>query len=251
MPTIHDPAPPDHPQTEPDPGHRVRISARAKRIALRILADGVVEVVLPVGGDMSVVPRVLAEHRDWITRARARLATRIARKPVPLALPDRVHLRAVGETWRVTYGQSAGRGALSEGAEHLLVHCNPEAPEACHQALRAWARARAQRVLLPQLEQLSRETGLRYAHATVRAQRTRWGSCSQRGTISLNYRLLFLPPDLMHYVLVHELCHIRHLDHSKRFWALVARFCPGYAESRRALRDAALQLPHWTLDTAP
>jgi predicted metal-dependent hydrolase len=78
--------------------------------------------------------------------------------------------------------------------------------------------------------------------------RARWGSCSRERVISLNARLLLLSPPLVDYVLVHELCHTRELNHSRKFWRLVALHCPGYLRLRADLRRAGTLLPAWVLD---
>ena len=79
---------------------------------------------------------------------------------------------------------------------------------------------------------------MRPARLAIRGQRTRWGSCTSRGTVSLNWRLVLLPSRLADYVIVHELCHLRHMNHSRRFWSLVASVIPDWAERRSEL-DAA------------
>lgn len=78
--------------------------------------------------------------------------------------------------------------------------------------------------------------GFEYGRVSVRNQRTRWGSCSERGNLSFNWRLLFLPPGMADYVVVHELCHLARFDHSEAFWNLVARSCPEYRDIRKRLR---------------
>ena len=79
--------------------------------------------------------------------------------------------------------------------------------------------------------------GLAVAGVSIRNQRTRWGSCGRDGHISLNWRLVLMPPDVRDYVLIHELMHLRRLDHSPAFWKLVAAACPGYRDARQWLRQ--------------
>src|SRR5712692_1170105 len=92
--------------------------------------------------------------------------------------------------------------------------------------------------LLPRLEQLSQKTHLKFKRALVKRQKTRWASCSRHGSISINTKLLFLPPDLVDYVLIHELCHLAEMNHSLKFWSMVAHHCPGYRSPDTRLRDA-------------
>lgn len=86
--------------------------------------------------------------------------------------------------------------------------------------------------------------GLNYGRLTVRDQRTRWGSCSSKGNLNFNYRLYFLPERLMDYVIVHELVHRIHMNHSKAFWNEVERYYPGYKSCRKELKELAAVLPN-------
>ena len=87
-----------------------------------------------------------------------------------------------------------------------------------------------------------RVTGGSYTSITVRDQKSRWGSCSSRGTLSFNYRLIFAPPVILDYVVVHELCHLTHMNHSRDFWDMVASVMPEYREYRKWLRDPGHEL---------
>ena len=111
-------------------------------------------------------------------------------------------------------------------------------------ALRSWLLDEADYHLAPRLLHESKLVGRRPASVQVRLQRTRWGSCSNSGTISLNAALLFLEPPLVRYLLVHELCHLLALNHSRRFWAAVARCEPDYEALDRRLVQPALRERH-------
>ena len=111
-------------------------------------------------------------------------------------------------------------------------------------ALKRWLTRKAGDDLLHRLKRVSDKIGLSYAAASIRQQQTRWG-CSSRHLISLNARLLFLPSNLVTYVLVHELCHTKHLNHSHRFWRLVEFYLPDYRKLDRQLRDCGRYIPGW------
>jgi predicted metal-dependent hydrolase len=116
---------------------------------------------------------------------------------------------------------------------------------AVRNALRAWLTDRATQVLGPALDQCARELGFEYQRVFIRRQRTRWGSCSTRGTISLNCCLLFQRPPVVRYLLIHELAHTQHMNHSRRFWQTVARHCPDYRRLDRELLDGWRRVPSW------
>jgi predicted metal-dependent hydrolase len=98
-------------------------------------------------------------------------------------------------------------------------------------------RAQAKRELPPRLLELAAELGLVVSKVSVRNQRRRWGSCSPSGHVCLNWRLVSMPPWVRDYVIIHELMHLRRMDHSKKFWKLVAQACPDYEAARRWLRE--------------
>jgi predicted metal-dependent hydrolase len=113
-------------------------------------------------------------------------------------------------------------------------------------ALRAWLMRAAQARLAPRVAALATATGVRFSRVIIRRQRSRWGSCSVRGTISLNACLLFQRPEVVDYLIVHELMHVKHMNHSARFWQAVERHCPGWCALDRELLQGWRNVPRWT-----
>jgi predicted metal-dependent hydrolase len=111
--------------------------------------------------------------------------------------------------------------------------------------LRRWLMGRAQTVLAEHLADCAREFGFSYRALSIRRQKTRWGSCSARGTISLNCCIVFQPPEVLRYLLIHELSHTRHMNHSRAFWATVAGCCPDYRKLDRQLLEGWRRVPSW------
>jgi predicted metal-dependent hydrolase len=203
-----------------------------RRYILRVLEDGSLRVTLPWWGSQREARAFVASQAAWIARQRARRAE----------APDR--------RWR------AGDAVLLDGALAVLtvdaagpprIWCAGDAVAAApggddlRPVVECWLRRRAVAQLPAELFALAERHGITVARVSVRNQQSRWGSCSRRGTISLNWRLVQVPPFVREYVLVHELMHRRELNHSARFWRHVAAACPRYVEARRWLRgDGAL-----------
>ena len=103
-------------------------------------------------------------------------------------------------------------------------------------AVVAWCKYTARRIIPERVEQLNASVGFQYKGAIVRDQKTRWGSCSRRGTLSLNWRLLLVPPSVMDYLIYHELAHLKEMNHSIRFWRLVQQLCPSFREAEGWLK---------------
>jgi predicted metal-dependent hydrolase len=228
--------------------YTVRVSARAQRVRLNVSPANGLVVVIPRGFDERDVPSVIAQHAEWIERAVARNAERRAHLKAHETgpLPGRVELPGIGVFWDVVLRPSAGQGVRGRVMGDVLVLSGETGDhDACYSALRR-AVARAARQRLPMmLGGVEAETGWQASAVTIRRQRTRWGSCTTRRAISLNESLVFLPPTLVRYVLVHELAHTRRMDHSAVFWALVEQHDAAWRNQRRALRDAWRYVPGW------
>lgn len=216
----------------------LRISPRARHVRLHIDRRGQVELVLPRGFDTREVAAILDRHRHWVERTLTRMAPHLSQTLRP---PELIHLPAIGQTWQVEY-RPQGRNAYREAAPgQLSVRQGEEWPV----ILRRWLSVQGKRHLIPWLAAVSEEIGLPFHQVAIRGQKTRWGSCSAKGNINLNYALLMLPPEQVRYLFIHELCHTVHLNHSPAYWRLVERHSPDYRTHDRALRGAMMRLPAW------
>jgi predicted metal-dependent hydrolase len=232
-------------------GWSVRESQRARRLTVRVFHTGRVEVVVPSRTSQRAVERFLERHRTWIERKREE-ARRRAGPPVPFP-PPQIDLPACEESWRIHLAGGSGRARIASSAFGLLALGGDAANgQSVRQALRRWLMERARQALAPRLADCARELGFSYDRVLIRRQRTRWGSCSTRGTISLNCCLLFQRPPVVRYLMIHELVHTLHMNHSRRFWQRVARDCPDYRSLDRELLDGWRRVPEWVFgDIAP
>ena len=225
--------------------YSIRISQRARRLQIKISPLGKVEVVLPHGMNASQVVPFVSKHQDWIRLTRSRLLSgqerAAATDPV---LPAMIEFRFCGGCWNVSYSLAPGlRASIADSGSALRV-CASDEP-AARQTLQRWLSRQARQYMTPCLQQLSDETGLGFQRLTIRAQKSRWGSCSSSGTISLNRALMFLEAGLVRYLMLHELCHTRHMNHSRRYWAQVERLEPDYRVYEKQLRTAVKAIPLW------
>ena len=230
-------------------GWNVRVSRRARRLSVRVYPGGRVEVVVPPGAPASMVHQFVHTHRDWIDQ---RVADLSAAAPRAQELrPQTIELRAVGRLIHVEYELLPRRGVLVQTRDRdgaIALRGSVESDVDVAYALRAWLMDVAHDELGRQLKSVAQECGLQFARMQARRQKTRWGSCSSGGTISLNACSLFLDPAVVRYLLIHELCHTRHMNHSRRFWQLVESFEPDYQRLDRDLSKGWQQVPGWVRD---
>lgn len=230
------------------PPFTLRHSARVRSVRLRICARRGLELIVPRHFDLARSSDVLQQHRSWIEKAWQRIKPQVNGVLEPEVSPQQLHLQALDETWHIDYLPEKPRGALwctLHEEKRLIVYARHTSTRIVKKILLQWLNVRGQDYLLPRLEKISQQTGLSYARASVRHATTRWGSCSAHKNISLNCKLLFLPDHLVEYVLVHELCHTVHLNHSRQFWDLVKQFNPQCHQWRKELKQANRDVPLW------
>lgn len=245
------------------PAHSVRVSARARRIGLRVLPGKGLEVVLPRNADPACVPLLLTRHRAWIEKHLKRMPDRPPRPETVHAVPERVLLKGGLEEVRIRPLLPNGeiQTEAAAGPEEPLTDARTlrpspilfhrelvlpgDAPDARLHRLREWVREEARLYLGTMMETLAGEHGFSYSGLSIRFQRSRWGSCSAKGSISLNACLLFLPDRLTRHILLHELCHTRQLNHSQAFWKQLFSVSPDALAHDKAMRHAWRHVPAW------
>jgi predicted metal-dependent hydrolase len=208
-----------------DLDYRIRRSARARRVRVTVDGSGAVEVVLPQRAAERRAADAVRELQPWIERRRraaARAAREVARAPGTVPY--------LGEALRLV--PEPGRRSARRGGDRLHV----PAGDAQAAALERWYRKRARTEVAARLDAAVARAGTRYTALTIRGQRTRWASCSSRGAMSFNWRLLLAPPPVLDYVVEHEVCHLEVPDHSARFWALLEARMPDWREPAGWLR---------------
>ena len=227
-------APPSEPDVIEIHSHRMPIlyrrHARARNYVLRLHFNKTVIVTIPRQGTRKFAREFVASRKSWLEKQWRILE---ARRAPPLVLrpgmeillrgrPVVLELRRDGENWELQFG--AERSPLAYPAGNLRP------------ALENHLRNAARIELARRVRELARQHASIVKHIVIRNQKSRWGSCSCNGTISLNWRLIQLPDQVRDYIIVHELMHLRELNHSPRFWREVEKACPDYRQAEEWLK---------------
>lgn len=217
----------------------VRVSPRARRLTARVHVGGRVEIVVPVGVSAKAVRDFVQRFTPWIDRKVA--AMQYHAEPATL-VPEVVDFRLTNERFDVEW-QDAPKRSVAERGGRLLVLAPDD--RAARHLLQGWLKRAATERLEPQLMRLAGDLNYSVARVAIRCQRTRWGSCSTRGTVSLNCSLVFLTPEVVRYLFIHELAHTKHMNHSASFWRLVEKLEPEYRRLDRELLAGWRTVPAW------
>ena len=262
--------------------YSIRVSGRAKYMRLTISLDKGIVVVVPKSMSQrrmaKLIPQFVKDKQDWLSEAIEKLQARgqIIPDIEQCQLPEKITLIALGVVFSITYDSlsktkdslsstegflygaegflSGAEGSLSKAEGSLTLHHLDEYKLAIRgrgnrkqvfQLLEKFFKDYARYYLQQRLDQLSKEFTLPYKGLTVRAQKTRWGSCSSKKNINLNYRLLFIEKKLLDYILLHELVHTVHMNHSRAFWLYFESLMPDARSRDRQVNRVAKSLPCW------
>lgn len=227
------------------PPFTVKKHTRARRVKLKISLQGL-ELIIPPRFNVKHIPDILKNNREWIEKKLGKTREKLQfleQQP----LPNEIRLSAINQVWRMTYIPSDNKKIklFSQREQELVLLGDIQNKKIVKEILNAWVKQQANFYLPLLLKACSEKLQLTYKKISIRSQKTRWGSCTSKKVISLNYKLMFLPAHLVTHVLIHELCHTVFLNHSSAFWRLVASFDSDWKSNARALRLSHEWLPVW------
>ncbi len=242
------------------PEYTVKKSKRAKNVSLKVTPIRGLEIVVPFYYRRTLnIEKLINDNKAWISKN----FDTINKAKIPVAIPEELNLKSINETWKVKYFPSASASYCTaiDTLNTIIVNCklsssannnqgiyntnviNDEYHENIQVLLKKWLTKKAKACFLPWLIRLSNESNLTFKNLNIRGQKTIWGSCDNKHTINLNCKLLFLPPPLVEHIMFHELAHTKHMNHGKRFKALLRRLDPLYDVNKVYLRAADNYIP--------
>jgi predicted metal-dependent hydrolase len=213
------------------------IRSQRKTLSIEVHPDGEVWVRSPQRVPKHEIERILAEKQDWIQRKTNELATKEELLPKKNFYAGERFLYQ-GYEYPLVLSDRARPPLTLEHGHFLLFHGANERAEA---VFANWYRVEARRVFGERLAYHAALTGLKPGRLRISSAKTRWGSCSLK-TLALNWRLILAPPEVLDYVILHELAHLKIKNHQRDFWILVGNLLPDYAVRRKWLKDHGHQL---------
>ncbi len=205
-------------------------SKKAKYLRLQIRNGGELEVVLPRGLQLSDAERFLHKKSEWIKK---HISKRKARENKFYLFGQEINISQ-------DFDLFLQRHRISFKNNHLKITSPYGAQEKIEYLFECWLRKHAKKSLVERVQKLADRFSFELRKISIRGQRTRWGSCSSSGNLSFNYNLLRFRKEVIDYVIIHELCHLKEMNHSEKFWKLVESFCPDFRALKKELRSIPL-----------
>ncbi len=231
--------------------YTLRYSKKAKYMQLKLSSHGL-EVVLPIHEHFppQLIEQFIQKKQTWIEKNKQQFRNiqsqeKNGEKISESSLPTVIFFNAIDQQWRVNYLSSSKKNVIciSGFNQQITLVGDITKRNLCLNALHQWLKEIAYYHLHPQLILLSKQTRLTFKQITIRHNKTRWGSCSNKGNINLCSKLLFLPSPLLRHILLHELCHLKILNHGNDFWKLLLTFD---AEAKKhATELKKIFIPDW------
>ena len=216
--------------------YTLRRSFRARRTRIEISQRTGLTVVVPRSYGVSHIPGLLKSKEEWISKHLARLAQRQS-LPAPRTLQNGDKVPYLGRELEVARQENHHADDVVLRGNELVVNPDLFSNGLLGPALEQWYRAEAARLINDMACRLSSQIRIKYRRIAIRGQKTRWGSCSRRKNLSFNWKLIMAPEPVVEYVVIHELLHLREMNHSRKFWELVARYCPDWRELKKWLKQ--------------
>jgi len=214
----------------------IKRSARTKHVRLEMRPETGLTVVIPKSYKIGQLPDLLEAKGRWILDKLAKCG-----EVQPLYADKAVKsgdvIPYLGRDLEVVKRQDHRIADSVKLEQNRLVVSLRSATSRLNLVLEQWYRMQAAKLIKERADKLSARLGLTYNRVIIRGQKTRWGSCSHKGNISINWKLIMAPEPVIDYIIIHELAHLKEMNHTKRFWELVAEHCPRWPEHKKWLKD--------------
>jgi hypothetical protein len=219
----------------------VKRSANAKHIRLEVKSETGLTVVIPKSYNARYIPDLLEAKRGWILSKLAKYG-RLRPYRTENELKSGDTITYLGQHLEVVVQPNHGGGDSVRRERNKLVVALKAENGRLDLVVERWHRMQAAHLIRRKVERASAHLGFTYNRVVIRGQKTRWGSCSHKGNLSFNWKLIMAPEPVIDYVIIHELAHLKEMNHTERFWGLVAEHCPQWREHRKWLRDHGAEL---------
>ncbi|CCO08009.1 M48 family metallopeptidase [Desulforamulus hydrothermalis] len=221
--------------------YRLKRSSRAGKVYLKIRPAEGLEVVVPAKYPLADLPFLLKSRQTWILQKLALMSQRAGHMKAN-QLAERQEVRLLGRYYRLVTVFQEGPPAVEAVDDKIIVMLPQNLQDRLTQVLENWLRQQARTIIMERVELAVKKMNITYNQVFIKDQKTRWGSCSNRGNLNFNYRLVMAPLPVIDYIVVHELAHLVEMNHSKKFWALVESICPDYRVHRQWLKEHGAEL---------
>ncbi len=210
------------------------IRSKRRTIALQINSDATLTVRMPYGASMEYVERFIADKKPWIEKKQEKFRTLgLQHKPKQFSEDEEFIFAGKAYPLEIVPGKTARISLIPEGKLRISQKCL-EAPK---HYIEWFYRQYAKKYLSNRLAELARAFGYKYNSVKINSAKTRWGSCSVRGNINFSWRLVIMPPEMIDYVIVHELVHLEIKDHSRRFYARMSELMSDHKIREKWLKE--------------
>ncbi|MBI2852146.1 MAG: M48 family metallopeptidase [Chloroflexi bacterium] len=213
----------------------VKRSPRAKYVRLQVGVRSGLTVVIPPSYDIDAVAGLLNKKKRWILDNLTKYVPRGKAPENGLGSGDFIPYLGRPLSVNVKHSPGVADGVTLQNDKVFVSLDSGSAP--LNLVVEWWYREQAEKVIRKMVDELSSRMGVTCGRLTIRAAKTRWGSCSRKGNLNFNWRLVMAPESVINYVVIHELAHLREMNHSRKFWEIVTAFCPEWREHRQWLKD--------------
>ena len=215
--------------------YQLQRNRRTHSIKIKVVPPGEVIVVAPADCPLRFIESFLEKQQVWIEKSVAKVQAQ--RRP-----SDDKRIDIFGKSYQKVIGDMTQPIGVHVTQEDIIITPVTHNAASVSKSVTQFLKSTAEKYIVPRTHQLAKTMGISFANISLKAQKTRWGSCSSQGNLNFNWRLVHCPPEVIDYVIIHELAHRREMNHSSAFWALVAQYDPEHKKHRGWLRRQGMEL---------